>query len=164
MPEDVYVDLEYQGIELGTRLCMLQFTEAEAYVQCPHPMPVGSELVVRTGDGLEIPVRVARVREDVAGAEEPAGMFVGASDLDGHARDWWNGNLGAAPAHQEARDTVETPEDTEVEATKPAPQASIDASPEPESTAQVASAPEPAALPEEAPAPAKKKRRRRKKR
>jgi hypothetical protein len=116
MPEDVYVDLQYQGIELGTQLCMQEFTKAEAYVQCPQPMPVGSPVVLCIGEDLKIPVQVARVSEQVAGAERPAGMFVGATGLDGAAQAWWLGNIRESEAQEPAvvaEKVVASPEDSE---------------------------------------------------
>lgn len=96
MPEDVYVTLQYQGIELGSQLCMQEFSESQAYVQCPQPMPVGSPVVLCIDEDLKIPVQVARVSEQVAGTERPAGMFVGATALDGAAQAWWLGNISEA--------------------------------------------------------------------
>ncbi|MCP4443952.1 MAG: hypothetical protein GY811_01220 [Myxococcales bacterium] len=102
MPEDVYVNVQYQGIELGNQLCMQEFTDSEAYLQCPQPMPVGSDVVVCVGGSLEIPVRVARVSEQVAGVEKPPGMLVKALELDEPARKWWAERVPAASSEQAA--------------------------------------------------------------
>ncbi len=129
MSEDVYVDLRYQGLPLGTRLCMQDFSESEAYLQCPQPMPVGSALVVAVEE-LEIEVLVRRVTEQVAGAERPPGMFVKPGTLEGAAQKWWAGQV-PSKSERKAPDTEVTPVVTpeEVEAAKKAKASEADAKP-----------------------------------
>ena len=116
MSEDVYVDLSYLGLSLGNRLCMQDFTESEAYLQCPEPMPVGTTLIVGTGE-LEIEVLVRQVGEQVAGATRPPGMFVKPGTLGTAAQKWWAGQV-PSESERKAPDTevtpVVTPEEVEV--------------------------------------------------
>ncbi len=129
MSEDVYVDLSYLGLSLGNRLCMQDFTESEAYLQCPEPMPVGSTLIVGTGE-LEIEVLVGRVGEQVAGATRPPGMFVKPGTLDAAAQKWWTGQV-PGESERKAPDTEVTPVVTpqEVEAAKKAQASETSAKP-----------------------------------
>jgi len=80
---------------------MQEFTSSEAYVQFPQPMPVGSSIVLCVGEELQIPVRVARVSEQVAGAPRSPGMFVQAAELDAVAKAWWDGNVSEPAAVSE---------------------------------------------------------------
>lgn len=89
MAGEVFVDVTYRGLELGRRLKLREVGPSTAYLEHGTPMPVGSQVVLATDDGLAIPVVVVRVHEQVAGAEMPPGMRVQASDLDGPAASWW---------------------------------------------------------------------------
>lgn len=89
MAGEVFVDVTYRGLELGRRLKLREVGPSTAYLEHGTPMPVGSQVVLATDDGLAIPVVVVRVHEQVAGAEMPPGMRVQASDLDGAAASWW---------------------------------------------------------------------------
>ncbi len=127
---------------------MQEFTASEAYVQCPQPMPVGSTIVLCVAEDLEIPVQVAHVSEQVAGAERPAGMFVGAYGLEGAALAWWQSNMGAA---------ADSAEDSEAPDTEVMPAVT----PEEVAAAKEAKKAEPAEETSAKPAKGKKKRRRR---
>ncbi len=105
MSEDVYVDLQYQGIDLGNRLALQDFTASNAYLQCPQPMPVGTHLVLLAGEALEIPVRVVRVIEQITGIERPAGMGISAEGLEGAALLWWASHVPEATADSTGPDT-----------------------------------------------------------
>tara|TARA_R110002073_G_scaffold140253_10_gene290878 strand:- start:40504 stop:41028 length:525 start_codon:yes stop_codon:yes gene_type:complete len=168
MPEDVYVTLQYQGIELGSQLCMQEFSESQAYVQCPQPMPVGSSVVLCIDEDLKIPVQVARVSEQVAGTERPAGMFVGAVALDGAAQAWWRGNISEASAASAASGAEQSAEPKQAkESDGPDTDVMDVVTPEEVAEAKEAKAKETKAKEEEAsaaaetPAKGKKKRRRR---
>jgi len=85
----VFVDLTYRGLELGRRVKLHEVGPTTAYLEHGTPMPVGSQVVIATDEGLSIPVEVVRVHEQVAGAEMPPGMRVRAGALDGEAAAWW---------------------------------------------------------------------------
>lgn len=89
MAESLFVDVRYQGLALGSRLAMEDFTAGQAYLHHPGPMPVGSDLMVAHGE-VEIPVRVSRVSEQVAGAPRPSGMFVIPRELSVDGQAWWD--------------------------------------------------------------------------
>lgn len=91
MGQDAFVDVAYRGLELGRRLKLREVGPRTAYLEYATPMPVGAGLVIRTDDGLAIPVVVIRVHEQVAGADMPPGMRVRTEALDGAAAGWWNG-------------------------------------------------------------------------
>jgi hypothetical protein len=89
MGSEVFVDVTYRGLELGRRLKLREVGPSTAYLEHGTPMPVGSQVVLATDEGLSIPVTVVRVHEQVAGAEMPPGMRVQASGLEGAAAGWW---------------------------------------------------------------------------
>lgn len=89
MGSEVFVDVTYRGLELGRRLKLREVGPSTAYLEHGTPMPVGSQVLLATDDGLSIPVTVVRVHEQVAGAEMPPGMRVQASGLEGAAAGWW---------------------------------------------------------------------------
>ena len=89
MAGEVFVDVTYRGLELGRRLKLREVGPSTAYLEHGTPMPVGSQVVLATDEGLAIPVVVVRVHEQVAGAEMPPGMRVQAAGLDGAAAGWW---------------------------------------------------------------------------
>ena len=150
---------------------MQEFTSSEAYVQCPQPMPVGSSIVLRVGDELQIAVRVARVSEQVAGAPRSPGMFVEAGELDAVAKAWWDGNVlegsnasepvpasepetvvASEPVNASAKEDSEGPDTEVMEVVTPEEVAAAKAAKALASTSDEAAA--------EAPARGKKKRRR----
>ncbi len=90
MAEELFVDVRYRGLECGSKLRIEDFAASQAYLHHPLPMPVGSPLLVDTGEGLEIPVTVSRVCEQVAGNDKPAGMFVRPQALTDLAQSWWD--------------------------------------------------------------------------
>jgi hypothetical protein len=90
MAEELFVDVQYRGLEFGRRVRIEDFAAPQAYLHHPLPMPVGTELLVDVGDGLEIPVQVARVNEQVSGNDKPPGMFVSPGSLDARAQRWWD--------------------------------------------------------------------------
>jgi hypothetical protein len=89
MAADQFVNVTYRGLDIGKRLRISQFGPTSAYLEHSTPMPVGTELAIHTDEGVRVPVRVLRVQEQVAGAENPPGMRVAATRLDDHARSWW---------------------------------------------------------------------------
>jgi hypothetical protein len=91
MAGEVFVDVTYRGLELGRRLKLREVGPSTAYLEHGTPMPVGSQVMLATDEGLAIQVVVVRVHEQVAGAEMPPGMRVQASGLDGAAASWWQG-------------------------------------------------------------------------
>jgi hypothetical protein len=91
MGSEVFVDVTYRGLELGRRLKLREVGPSTAYLEHGTPMPVGSQVILATDEGLSIPVVVLRVHEQVAGAEMPPGMRVQAPALEGAAAGWWSG-------------------------------------------------------------------------
>lgn len=89
MAGEVFVDVTYRGLELGRRLKLREVGPSTAYLEHGTPMPVGSQVLLATDEGLAIPVVVVRVHEQVAGAEMPPGMRVQATGLEGAAAGWW---------------------------------------------------------------------------
>jgi hypothetical protein len=157
MPEDLFVDVRYQGLELGRRLRIEEFGAATAYLHHPAPMPVGAKLLIEADESLEVSVQVTRVNEQVAGSERPAGMFVEPHGLSGKAEDWW--------AARVAGSSTDAPE-VDGGTTQPMEAVPVHQEAEPEQAAVVEAAPEAPkdeAKPEAKPAKAKKKRSRRKK-
>jgi hypothetical protein len=150
MAEDLFVDVRYRGLELARRSRIEDFAAASAYLHHPTPMPVGSSLLLQAEDSLEIPVRVTRVSEQVAGTERPPGMFIEPEDLSGKGEDWWKARVAGESTESPAAVVEEPPRDTEE---MPAQEAQPEATPEPEAKQ---AEPEPEAKP-------KKRKRRRKK-
>lgn len=97
MAEDIYIDLHYRGLKLGEALQIQEFGVAEAYLHCVAPMPVGSELGLRSNSGVEIGVRVTRVFEKVSGSDQIPGMMVAPKNLHGDALNWWDERVADAP-------------------------------------------------------------------
>lgn len=129
MAAEQFVNVTYRGLELGRRLRVSQFGPNTAYLEHPTPMPVGTELAMHTDEGFEVGVRVLRVQEQVAGAENPPGMRVAAAALDDQAWAWWSGLVTAsdpqipepmlgAPVEAEAADAAGAVEvdDAQIEA------------------------------------------------
>ena len=162
MAESLFVNVRYRGLDLGQRLCIEDFAAGQAYLHHAAPMPVGSELVLEVAEDLEVPVRVSRVSEQVAGIEKPPGMFVVPGELSGAAQDWWASQSEAAdvakPEDEPA--VVEAKGDEAVEATDTQV---VEAAPAQEPEAEAAKPAEPEPEPEAKPVKAKKKRRRKKK-
>lgn len=182
MAEELFVDVQYRGLELGRRVRIEDFAEPQAYLHHPLPMPVGTELLVDVGDGLEIPVRVARVNEQVSGNDKPAGMFVSPGAFDARAQRWWDERVANSEGPVPILKSVEEPApsapaaaDTTAAIAPVHPEAEADASDtqvmEVVTTQEIAeaqasseAAPEPAEAATEETAPRGKKKRRRKKR
>ena len=106
MPGEQLVDVTYRGLELGKALPISELQPSSATVECPEPMPSGTELSM-TVAGMVIPVVVKKVREKNSTSELPGAMIVAPLALDDAARTWWNGGepvveLEAAAAEPEA--------------------------------------------------------------
>jgi hypothetical protein len=67
------VDLTYRGISLGRRIRLTQVRPSSGYLELAAPMPVGSELVIATDEGLAFGATVTWVHEQVAGSAGSAG-------------------------------------------------------------------------------------------
>jgi type IV secretory pathway VirB10-like protein len=102
MGQDAFVDVAYRGLEVGRRLKLHDVGPNTGYLEHGAPMPVGSGLIVRTDEGLSIPVVVIRVHEQVAGAEMAPGMRIRADALEGAEASWWQALV--------SRDDPEVPE------------------------------------------------------
>ena len=117
MADDIYIDLLYRGLKLGEALQIGEFRAAEAYLHYVAPMPVGSELGLRSSSGVEIGVRVTRVFEKVSGSDKIPGMMVEPSNLHGDALNWWDERVADAP---EPEIVAEAPAEAEAETEAPA--------------------------------------------
>lgn len=126
---DVFVDLLYRGLALGSRVRLGDVSGARGYLEVPAPMPVGTLISLVTGDEVvgALPAKVLEVVEQTAGSERPPGMVVRPT-LDGEAaRAWWR-RLGGDSTASQAGSAV---------ATK-APEAAAPVSPTPRSAAEPA--------------------------
>jgi hypothetical protein len=90
---DAFVDVSWRGLEVGKRIKLHAVHPAElggAYLDHGTPMPVGTALMIRTDEGLEIAATVVRVHEQVGGSTEVPGMQVVPKALEGEAKAWWS--------------------------------------------------------------------------
>lgn len=88
MPE-TFVDVSSRGLEVGSRLHLSEIGPTSGYIEHSLPMPVGAELRVEAGEGVDFGVVVVRVQEQVGGAERPPGMFVRVVEMSQAAEAWW---------------------------------------------------------------------------
>ncbi len=95
MAENVFVELQYRGLDLGSNLRMEEFFEEQAFLHCASPMPVGTEVTIQSDD-IVIVALVAHVNEAVAGQEVKVGMVVSPVDLEGTGLDWWKQRVAKA--------------------------------------------------------------------
>lgn len=107
MAGEQFVDATYRGIDVGRRLRISGFGHRTAYLELGAPMPVGTEVVITTDQGLVIPTRVLKVQEQHAGAAQPPGMWIASGPLDERAQAWWEervsgGEDGEGDAEAEA--------------------------------------------------------------
>jgi hypothetical protein len=94
--QETFVDVTWRGLEVGKRVKLRAIHPADAYIDHTTPMPVGTSLVVKTDEGLEIEVTVARVHEQVGGSSETPGMQV-VPQLEGAAAAWWQARAEEVP-------------------------------------------------------------------
>jgi hypothetical protein len=90
-----FVDVTYRGLELGKRLRLRDLRPEAGYLEIPLPMPVGTHLILRTDEGLEIPAHVTAVHEQVAGGDVHPGMRL-KPHLGGAAVSWWQSRIDQA--------------------------------------------------------------------
>lgn len=76
MTAEHFADITYRGLDLGTRLRVLELDESWVRVEHPAPMPVGTELALVLDSESAVAARVTRVYEQVAGADTPPGMHL----------------------------------------------------------------------------------------
>lgn len=138
---DVFVDLLYRGLALGSRVRLGEVSEARGYLEVPAPMPVGTVVSMVTGDEAAgtVPVKVLEVVEQTAGSERPPGMVVRPILQGDAALAWWRRLGGDSAGSQAPRPVVAAP------ASSPAV-----APPAPAVAAPLAEAPPVAAPPAEA--------------
>jgi hypothetical protein len=99
MSGETFVDVTYRGLDLGRRQRLCEVGPTTAYLEHPAPMPVGTRLELSTDVGVVLGVEVARVHEQIAGAERTPGMRVRAPRLDARAAEVWRGLVsGEDPA------------------------------------------------------------------
>lgn len=99
---EVLIDVAWRGLEVGRQVPLHELTDDHGRVDVALPMPVGTTVSVRTGDGLEIPAVVSRVHEQSSSGGETAGMVL-SPQLDDRARAWWSARVA------ERADEVPTP-------------------------------------------------------
>ena len=136
MGQDAFVDVSYRGLEVGRRLKLHDVGPNTGYLEHGAPMPVGSGLMMRTDEGLSIPVVVIRIHEQVAGAELPPGMRIKAETLGGAEASWWQDLV--------SREDPEIPE-LPMSPVVPMPPSEPAEASEPAEPPEPAEAPEPAA-------------------
>lgn len=96
MSNEAFVDVTWRGLEVGKRVKLHGFRAGEAYIDHTTPMPVGTQLALRTDEGLDIAVTVRRVHEQVGGSTETPGMQVEPA-LAGATADWWRARCAPDP-------------------------------------------------------------------
>jgi hypothetical protein len=109
---EVRIDVTWRGLEVGRQVPLHSVTDASGRIDVPLPMPVGSALALRVGDGLEIPAVVSRVHEQSSAGGETAGMIVRPT-LDDGSRGWWAARAEESAAEVPAPATS-TPDDEAV--------------------------------------------------
>ena len=92
---DSFVDVTYQGLDLGRRLKLRDLRPEAGYLEIPLPMPVGTQIELTTDEGLTIAAHVTAVHEQVAGSEVAPGMRI-KPHLGGAAVSWWQSRVDAA--------------------------------------------------------------------
>lgn len=92
---EAFVDVTWRGLEVGKRVKLHAVHASDAYLDHSSPMPVGSTLVIKTDEGLEIGVQVRRVHEQVGGSTEVPGMLVVPGAMAGEAAAWWGKRVEA---------------------------------------------------------------------
>ncbi|HET6611486.1 MAG TPA: hypothetical protein VFG83_05845, partial [Kofleriaceae bacterium] len=65
-----------RGVAVTGDLRIASRSEAEAFIELSEPLPVGTTVVVTVGDEPAFEARVLKVREDIAGRDDAAGMQV----------------------------------------------------------------------------------------
>lgn len=91
MGREQLVNITYRGFELASKQRVSGFEPASVVLDYPAPMPVGTELALVPAEGLVVPVRVVRVKEQVAGSDEPPSMLLEPLSPDDAALAWWHG-------------------------------------------------------------------------
>jgi hypothetical protein len=94
---EAFVDVTWRGLEVGKRIKLHAIKTDNAYIDHTTPMPVGTVLALKTDEGVEIPVTVLRVHEQVGGSTEIPGMHVKPT-LSGAAAQWWDQRREPSPA------------------------------------------------------------------
>ncbi len=113
MADEIFVDLRYQGVDVGQHLHFENILATRAYLHSPAPMPVGTVLVVDGGDHAEMTVRVTRVNEQVSGSERPSGMYVEPYELSADAQEHWNRWAGTEASEPSQESVTEAPSESE---------------------------------------------------
>jgi hypothetical protein len=94
---EVVVDLSYLGIAVAREAALERRSATSGFVAVPEPMPVGTELELRGGDGIALRVRVAAVREVCAGMPQTTGGME-VELLEGQDIQPWDRLTGPEPA------------------------------------------------------------------
>jgi hypothetical protein len=163
MADRAFVDVTYHGLEIGSQLELSEFGPTTAYLAHPTPLPVGTVLHIRVGDGVPIAATVLRVQEQVAGAGHSPGMRVRA-ELGGDPETWWSERITCEDPEIPEIHVAESPvpaqsdyglhSDTEIAATMPVDPDDAGAQASAEPPADEAASAEPASAPDPEPDPA----------
>ncbi len=98
-----FVDLTYRGLALGRRVKLTQVRPSTGYLEMPTPMPVGTQVVITTDEGVTLEAVVTHIHEQVGGSERVPGMLVRPALPDAAASAWWEARVAlpeAPVAHQ----------------------------------------------------------------
>lgn len=84
-----FVDLTYRGLSLGKRVKLTQVRPTTAYLETPAPMPVGTEFLIQTDEGLVLEAIVRGIHEQVGGSDRVPGMTFSPKLGDEGRQAWW---------------------------------------------------------------------------
>ena len=124
MGAERFVNVSYQGIDVGQSLKLIEFGPHTAYLELVTPMPVGTALRLETDAGLAFDAQVVRVQEQVAGAEHQPGMRIRVGDVDEAVAAWWQ------PLVDTTDPVLPEPAEVSEAAVAPAPAAEAEAVPD----------------------------------
>jgi hypothetical protein len=97
-----FVDLTYRGLALGRRIKLTQVRPTTGYLELPMPMPVGTQIVISTDEGVTLDATVAQIHEQVGGSDRVPGMIVKPALEAGAAASWWQARVALPEDSQEA--------------------------------------------------------------
>jgi hypothetical protein len=114
-PPESFVDVTYQGLELGRRVKLTEVAPDAGYLEVAAPMPVGTTLALAIEGGLAITAVVRVVHEQVGGSDRAPGMQI-KPVLEGEAATRWWAERVTRPAAPPAPAVRRTKEMTAAEA------------------------------------------------
>jgi hypothetical protein len=93
-----FVDLTYRGLSLGKRVKLTQVRPTTGYLETPAPMPVGTEFLIQTDEGLVLEAIVRGIHEQVGGSDRVPGMTFSPKLADEDRQTWWTGRVALPEA------------------------------------------------------------------